>query len=467
VLGDRRSAVVLLSLAFVVIGLALATDRPAPLSQFLYEHAPLWRSLVRWRSMGIVLCSFSVCLLAGAGLEWLMSRGKTSGRWPLVASMVLACLIGGLVLVDTAYGLQVGRALQNYLRPKTGAELNSLLLPERYDLMGQYGWALLWTIAAAVLIACRGRHGMPAWSLGLALIVLLALDLFAFGWRQNYYSARNVYETRPATVDRVIRETPGDRILVTKATELAILCSYGSRDDGVFLYLRDACAEETSLPYRVFKTEGWLSAPTKRWSEFSSLTRSFRSTQREQVERLTGLLGASYLITPEAPWRLGEPPPRVLVVPVPRRLPRFFAVSRVVTASAAEAPRLMTADGFDASREAVLEAGAVPLDATGQGLVGSMRYELNRITAAVEDARHGYLVSTDAYYPGWDCFVGGRRVTMERADIVFRAIPVGTGSQPLDLVYRPASFLLGVWITLAGVAASMAAAGWWGATRWR
>ena len=51
----------------------------------------------------------------------------------------------------------------------------------------------------------------------------------------------------------------------------------------------------------------------------------------------------------------------------------------------------------------------------------------------------GYLLLTDAYYPGWVARVDGEPVDILRADLMFRAVALGPGTHAVEFVYEPVS----------------------------
>lgn len=61
------------------------------------------------------------------------------------------------------------------------------------------------------------------------------------------------------------------------------------------------------------------------------------------------------------------------------------------------------------------------------------------------------LVVADLFYPGWECQLDGRSVAIKPAHGVFRAVAVPKGEHRVDFHYRPASFRIGVWCSLAGL----------------
>ncbi|TKS58032.1 MAG: hypothetical protein EWM72_03290 [Nitrospira sp.] len=60
----------------------------------------------------------------------------------------------------------------------------------------------------------------------------------------------------------------------------------------------------------------------------------------------------------------------------------------------------------------------------------------------------GWLVLSDAFYPGWEATVDGTPVPIYRADYAFRAIPLSEGTHLVRFVYHPLSYRLGRWISL-------------------
>jgi hypothetical protein len=67
---------------------------------------------------------------------------------------------------------------------------------------------------------------------------------------------------------------------------------------------------------------------------------------------------------------------------------------------------------------------------------------------AVQAPRAGWLVVRDLYWPGWRAAVDGKAVPIRPADGLFRAVAVPAGDHEVRFWYRPASFLLGVLVSL-------------------
>jgi uncharacterized membrane protein YfhO len=74
-------------------------------------------------------------------------------------------------------------------------------------------------------------------------------------------------------------------------------------------------------------------------------------------------------------------------------------------------------------------------------------YRPERIELRVEAASDAWLVLSDAYYPGWQATVNGEPVKIERADVLFRAVPIRPGSQRVALIFRPGTVRVGVLVS--------------------
>ncbi|MCX7680454.1 MAG: YfhO family protein [Anaerolineae bacterium] len=143
-------------------------------------------------------------------------------------------------------------------------------------------------------------------------------------------------------------------------------------------------------------------------------------------------------------------------------LPRAFLVHRARISGESDESTLqqLSAEAFDPAREVLLTDGEA-LDLPPPQEMESVtvrRYTPEQIALEVRAARPGYLVLSDAWYPGWEARIDGQRVPIRRANLLFRAIAVDAGVHTVEFTFRPRSVLIGLVISLAGSAALLAAA---------
>lgn len=81
------------------------------------------------------------------------------------------------------------------------------------------------------------------------------------------------------------------------------------------------------------------------------------------------------------------------------------------------------------------------------------RYEANRVEIEAEPASSALLVMSDLHYPGWRALSDGEPTPLYRANYLMRAVHVPAGRHTVVFEYRPASFRIGVGLSLAGALA--------------
>jgi len=85
------------------------------------------------------------------------------------------------------------------------------------------------------------------------------------------------------------------------------------------------------------------------------------------------------------------------------------------------------------------------------------RYEPQDIVIRVVAPADGFLVLSDAYYPGWHAFVDGDERPLLRGDLLFRVVPVPAGLHTVHLRFNPSSLQLGMAVSALALAVAFAA----------
>ena len=135
-------------------------------------------------------------------------------------------------------------------------------------------------------------------------------------------------------------------------------------------------------------------------------------------------------------------------------LSRAYLVNDVLpVADDAIALRMLTSDEFVPERSVVLEA--MPPDfRPGEGAPGNVeitQYTPNQAEMKVQTARDAILVFSDSYYPGWIAEIDGSPTTIYRANVTQRAVVVPAGEHRVSFRFRPASVVVGFWVSGASL----------------
>ena len=118
---------------------------------------------------------------------------------------------------------------------------------------------------------------------------------------------------------------------------------------------------------------------------------------------------------------------------------------------------------FDPRQEVIVSAGD-PLDGAGRvGEAEIVRDEPEEVVIRARLDAPGYLVLSDANYPGWRVLVDGRPAPLLTANFLFRAVALPEGEHTVSFQYRSAALERGARVSLAGLAilGAIAAGGRW------
>jgi hypothetical protein len=136
----------------------------------------------------------------------------------------------------------------------------------------------------------------------------------------------------------------------------------------------------------------------------------------------------------------------------------FFAPDSGVVPTGASCVGQLTEANFDPLSQIVLDQGISPDGShvstpedrpTGQVSLA----DINPVAVVIDvrTEQSGFVVLTDAYYPGWVARVNGRESPIRQADCFFRAVRVEPGASRVEFRYEPRSFRLGVLVSALSV----------------
>ena len=155
-------------------------------------------------------------------------------------------------------------------------------------------------------------------------------------------------------------------------------------------------------------------------------------------------------------WRLAEETEGARVYENLRAMPRAWLAPEVVSVNpnqaldAIKTGRLPDGRGFDPARTALVEGfpEATVNDADASATATVMTLLNTQMEVRTKSTRAGFLVTSDAYYPGWHATIDGRDVPLSRADYAIRGVMVPAGEHTVRFDYRPRSFYLGAGLSL-------------------
>jgi hypothetical protein len=432
--------------------------------------------IFRYPVKAMILPAFAVALLAGMGFDGWRREGRRGRAW--LGPIVL--LVGVIAMAAGGYVLGEGRRAAwpaAMVEPGAAAALE----PVRRQLLLSAGLGAL-----ALAAALGARRAAPGRGRNACVSVIAALalaDLFLAHHAVNATTPRELLIFKPPVLEAV-RQPDHSRLYVYEYFRLPDKSRrYLGREDPYIL----AANTRLPLPIAQVLSQRLYPAPPAagRWGLESSYDLDFRRLYPWYLSHLTWLLrgveetpvhlrllrmgAVSHVVALharglEALVPAGEfpslfpEPIRLFRVPDPR--PRAYAVGAVRVADGEQALAALQDPAFDPAREVLLPSG--PATSSGPGFTSACRIVEARPDRMVIDAElgaPGFVVSVDAYDPGWRVRLDGREATAVRANLAFRAVPSPAGRHRIEWDYRPRGVRVG--LLVSGIAAVGAAALAW------
>ncbi len=432
--------------------LVLALGRQGGLYQVFYQVLPFW-SAFRYpeRLMGIV--TFSVCLLAGAGVDELRKLRGHPMVWFAAAG---GCLVMGLVLHINAVTLWTAAAF--------GAPVDLAR-----EVTGSAGVAMLFSAAAAgglgLVAVGLARRPVVAEGLMIALVLVILFDLSRANLQAYHTGPIEVATFTPGLVEAVRRHAGGtglgrfrllsfeegkirypesvDRwldllgassLMVRQALDVEHNAQFGL--ESLRYYMPGHSAGVSTLVNRVWKKDGLEIA--SRYNVTYLIGRSFHF-QTPQFETSFVAVIPDYdlaLVTNPRPAK-----PRAYLSRFPER-----------SVSPVDLPSLLTRPEFLRGEVDAIESPDAPLPGPMRGGAASIeRYEPELVQVRVEAPESAVLVLLDAFDRGWRATLEtGHDLPILRANGLVRAVVVPAGSHVVTFRYETPWLREGAWTSLIG-----------------
>jgi hypothetical protein len=463
-----RTARVCLLLIASSVFMALGSHNP--LYRVMFEHIGPLRS-IRYPEKFLSLGAFFLLPMVAIGIDRLRHRGFRTPFFLGAAAMVALLGVPGPVARVGAVllHLSAGGPLEAW-----AARLSEL----RPEMMRQ---ALLLTSAGlAGLLAARGL--LRRWAVSPLLFVLVGIDLWSGTWSLNPPLEGRVLRTPPALAATLRSVDPQARVHVLplyRTTPLPTPPGLSSAqayerlwqlfypNSGVlsgFQYADGARALRLDHPTRFFAAFRGL--PVTRQLELAALAGIDAvvadDADRPELERLSTVRPVGRDVSGISIWRLTAAAPRAYVVSSAVWFEDPDAALDAVLAGG-YSPRsavglVRKSPGESSGRSAVglvkrspgessgaadsRGDGAIPGGAASGTRAGPARVRVfeggkRRRLDAVDAGEGGYLVLTEAWYPGWTARVDGVPAEVLEANGYQQAVKLTPGGHRIDLEYAP------------------------------
>lgn len=389
----------LAALACVSLSLAFGTR----LNSIIYYYVP---GFAQSGSPGrvLVLWAFSLAALAGAGLNKLLEDEAT----PVRSAVAAVLLAAGLLL--SAF----------WLGGKNALEMPAEIMPAYTADMARQTVLLL--LGAVLVIAAASGWGRVGWR-RLLLPGLLVSDLVAVGLNFTPSSPRGEVYPSTTLTEKLRTEVGHNRIAPINT-------------DWSFEGPRAVLPPNAAMVYGLYDVQGYDSLF---WRGYKRLlnTANGRDSSPPEVGNMVFAMSPSALL-----WQQ-------------------MGVTHLLRLAGEGSSLGLAEDTGHVSVVAVPDArGRARLEnhSDSAHAVRWVEDRATRVTLDVEAPTKDWLVLSDVLLPGWGATVNDRPAAIDRADGVFRRVPIPAGRSVVEFRYQPTSFRIGLFLMLLSIGALAACA---------
>jgi hypothetical protein len=397
--------------------LLLAMGGYTLLHGWLYAIVPGFDQL-RAPARFILLLDFSLAALAAFGLDPLLQPHER-------AQQIFARVLAGLTW--TLGGLIVVAAPLSYYAMLVTQDRNPAIFNRAAGAAAGVATFAIFTVAALVVLQLIKSRRLRQKSAGVAVIALIGLDLFTLGYNVDVgHNNPAAGFDHPEALAFLQADPHHYRLEVTTDVwhvwqpNMALL--YDKYD--VWGLYNPLTLADTTLY--------WSGAPPRSSGRYN-------------------FLGIKYIIASKAGApadgdivSVFEGDPQVNIYLNQAALARVLFIGRAVLVDdQAAAWEAIRADTFDPKTTVILEGGQ-PLATEPNSSLSILEYAINRVEIGVETDQPGYLVLSDAYYPGWQATVNNEPAPIRRANYAFRAVYVPPGRHIVRFVFQPLIWKIGL-----------------------
>ncbi|MBT7597358.1 MAG: YfhO family protein [Gemmatimonadetes bacterium] len=462
-LSERREAPTFALGVIAIAGLILSMGKFTGLFEILYQ-VPVMRPL-RIPTRFLLWWAMAGSALVGLGADRLLNGPVRRRQWLASAVLLGLCLASCMLTIGALPSVQVAADL-------TSADVARMGL-WRSRLIGEAVRAatLLVLLALLVISGRWRRHVLGRRLVAVVLPIVVVADLSGFGRGFNAVIDAAVYEMAPATAVAIQRhhEQTGAPDALAGAARFRIASVVTEANTGAD---RHAGWRHDTQPYQVYPEAlrhytGGMFGLANALPGWSPLHLAQHRDLADNSPAILDLASVAYIVAPRSDlsdavvtdasgtdvYLPSMPTSSVVVRKVADWLPRAYVVTEAIVVEDRAIRLRALESAFDPTRRVLLSAGESLRQTEGRAIAARIStYEPTHVEVELP-TREGdaYLVLTDADYPGWTATVDGEAVPIETANHMFRGVPLTPTAQRVEFDYDPASFRLGMWLSVAGL----------------
>ena len=450
---SRRSIIFFFALSILSMICAFGNDIPAIFS-FLYQFVPGF-DMFRGISKFVFITAISLSILAGFGLDAIIEKKITKKKiiHILFFWVIIILLASAFYIYITATGSENSTALQKIVRNvshppefcRNPSQANNPNLQKTIykNISTGIGRLLIFLGISIGIIMCAIFMKINKKTTGVIIFVFILIDLWSFGVRY-----RTSFKLHKCCFERkVVEFLKKDKSLFRTCTP-----NFTDLNKGVLYKIGSIGGSGANFLSWYWK---FINLSQGYDENFPNL---FMTIHR--LDRSLNMLNMKYMITYK--WVNIEDTSYKKVFSGRDRdiyenlncMKRAYIVHK---AKYLKQDKEILAQVFSAEfnpHDTVILKGKEDTTASsskGPDKTQILKYAPEEILIKTCTSKRGFLILSDAYYPGWKAYVDNKETKILRANYIFRAIKLPEGTHTIRFVYKPKSFIIGAWISLVSL----------------
>lgn len=443
--------------AIVLLILTMVISLSNPISTFFYDLGFWGGSSITMNRVNFIT-NFALAILASYGVSYIKeSYSRLSLKPAFTVLVILVTLALGLFV----YKLNLGVPLS----PDTlfdFSDLGSASLIHSNVALRNLVWPTLLALGILSMLVIFKKIKHLTRFVEVALILILIIDLFRFGWKFNTFAApKYLYPETP--ISNFLKKYPNDRFVAEK----------------------DIFPANMWVPYKLSSIAGYDSVYPFNAAKFIAVTNSGNVDAKPQTRwglinnfssRMLDVSNVRFLLVlkKESDGKVSSKgqirgkdklekydevfeDKGVVILENKNRMPRTYLTKETIRRSNKETLSLLIDEKFPIDKIAITEdfefnpQTDLPLIySSDYNPVSNSRYIIN--TSSNQDA---YLVVLDSFYPGWKVFVDKKESIIHRTNYNFRGVFLTKGKHVVEFIYSPKSLKYGLVISGLALAVSL------------
>jgi hypothetical protein len=418
------------------------------LSSFLLHYLP-WFNKFRVPATILVLLQFSIVVLAGYGIQFVVSAtAEKSFLYKNMKKIFISFIVLFLLFaIFNSLFLQLSFVKSGDIERYSTEQLNQLKML-RFDRLVNDGYvALLLLIALSGALFLLVLKKIPPHLFLLVIAFLTMFDLF----RVNHRFLQNI--THHTNVEREFQTTKLDQFLLDDSDIFRIYPLAG--DFGL-----------NKWAYHHQTIGGYHGAKLQRYQDI--IEHCLHSEMDGKVPinwNIVNMLNVKYLIFNQSiplenlEFAYHDRAIEKAALLNKEYLPRAWFVNDVtIVTDKKESWQKLNDRNFNPRFTALVETEIPAVSAPQNQDISISHYDLDKIELQVKNDVTSFMVISEVYYPaGWNAYIDGKQAEIFATNYILRGLVVPAGEHKIELLFEPESYKLGILLSWIGISTTFLA----------